>query len=362
MSERDSDRILHALVEEFSSLHTTLPDFRFITIKGPGVMDRESFFCLVKVFVGRITDIEAGPGSQDGITVFYGDHIESGKAALEARMEGLVQTFRILEEDAMEDETPPQNEPFPIVRGPAAVFIYANALAKMAETLPQNISESFATLGIPNLKIIGGPKIYSGYPSIAANGNSIEFPGNLIAQRPDDDPAWPRLVAAVREGQFFVEYSPASLFNIIAEVVRSFGTFGGSIISAGMAPLKSAATATALKTDKSPERANNSALPDSTEGAATSTDPSIKPLAPSRLKAYQQFRQVTDRHPTMFNDLSAAYDHFVDHMYDAGEDGQIVKKDTWVDYVQQAMRHPSLSRAVAPPSIRDLPQDRNRES
>jgi hypothetical protein len=186
----------------------------------------------------------------------------------------------------MANEPPAPNEHFPIVRGPDAVFIYVRGLTKMAETLPQNIQESFATAGIPDVKIIGGPKIYNGYPSILANGNSIEFPGNLIARRPDDDPAWHSLVAAVREGKFFVEYSPASLFNVVAEVVRSFGIYDGSIIASGLAPLKSGLPALPPKADRPPERVKDSDLPDANGVVADPTDKAAYREAAKLLKDF----------------------------------------------------------------------------
>lgn len=115
--------------------------------------------------------------------------------------------------------------------------------------------------------------------------------------------------------------------------------------------------------EASPQAPSN----DTPKTAAPAPNPSnvnsliVGRLPPSRLKAYQQFRIVVQKHPTMFDDLSAAYDHFKEHLHDSGEDGSLVKKATWVDYVQQAMRHPSTTSRPQSSSVRDLPQDRTHD-
>jgi len=87
----------------------------------------------------------------------------------------------------------------------------------------------------------------------------------------------------------------------------------------------------------------------------------VPQLPPSRRRAYQQYQQVVSARADLYDDLKRAYDYYCEHFHDS-EDGVMVKKESWVDYVQQAMRHQSTTCTPNPPSVKDLPQDRNRDS
>jgi hypothetical protein len=82
-------------------------------------------------------------------------------------------------------------------------------------------------------------------------------------------------------------------------------------------------------------------------------------LSPSRLKAFQQFKRVTAKRSDLAENLNAAYEYFKDNLYDQEQDGRLVKQSSWVDYVQQALRHPSTTQRPQLPSIKDMPSTRD---